>query len=59
MCEHCRLTEKVLASLVGSKVSHVIMNTIEYELHGQPETSMQVVLGARIGVEPAPYRNAV
>ncbi len=54
MCEHCRLTEKVLTSLVGSKVSGVIMNRIECELHGQLETSIPRVLGGRIGVEPAP-----
>ncbi len=54
MCEHCRLTEKVLTNLVGSKVSGVIINRIELELHGQPETLIPEILGPRIGVEPAP-----
>ncbi len=54
MCEHCCLTEKVLTSLVGSKVSRVIMKRVEYELHGQPETSIPGDFGPRIGVEQAP-----
>jgi hypothetical protein len=54
MCEHCAAMEKVLTSLVGPKVTRVIMKRVENELHAPLEVPKPVVLAPQITTDPRP-----